>query len=113
IGAVLPGDLRDRLDDSGLLVARAEAVPVSIDLPMVREAIRREQKLHIRYVDVEGRETRRTIWPLALAFFERVRVMIAWCELRQDFRSFRTDRIGAIRPLDKRYPKRPQVLLKE
>ena len=37
----------------------------------------------------------RVIWPIAIAFFERVRVVVAWCELRQAFRHFRTDRITA------------------
>jgi predicted DNA-binding transcriptional regulator YafY len=113
IGAVLPGDLRDRLDDSGLLIGRGETVPSAIELPQIRDAIRRERKVRIRYVDVEGAETRRIIWPIALAFFERVRVVVAWCELREDFRHFRTDRIAALKPSDARYPKRRQALIKD
>jgi predicted DNA-binding transcriptional regulator YafY len=113
IGAVLPGDLRDRLDDSGLLIGRGETVPSAIELPQIRDAIRRERKVRIRYVDVEGAETRRVIWPIALAFFERVRVVVAWCELREDFRHFRTDRIAAMKPSDARYPKRRQALIKD
>ncbi len=113
IGAVLPEDLRDRLDDSGLLIGRGETVPSAIELPAIRDAIRRERKVRIRYVDVEGAETRRIIWPIALAFFERVRVVVAWCELREDFRHFRTDRIAAMKPSDARYPKRRQALIKD
>lgn len=113
IGAVLPDDLRDRLDDSGLLVGRGEAVPHKIELPPIRDAIRRERKLRIDYVDVVGAETRRIIWPIALAFFERVRVVVAWCELREDFRHFRTDRIAALKCSDLRYPKRRQALIKD
>jgi predicted DNA-binding transcriptional regulator YafY len=113
IGAVLPDDLRDRLDDSGLLIGRAETVPSAIELPAIRDAIRRERKVRISYVDVEGAETRRIIWPIALAFFERVRVVVAWCELREDFRHFRTDRIAALKPSDARYPKRRHALIKD
>ena len=113
IGAVLPDDLRDRLDDSGLLIGRGETVPSTVELPAIREAIRRERKLRISYVDVQGAETKRTIWPIALAFFERVRVVVGWCELRSDFRSFRTDRIAALKPSDTRYPKRRQALVKD
>jgi predicted DNA-binding transcriptional regulator YafY len=113
IGAVLPDDLRDRLDDTGLLVGGAETVPSTVELPAIREAIRRERKLRISYVDVQGAETKRTIWPIALAFFERVRVVVGWCELRSDFRSFRTDRIAALKPSDTRYPKRRQALVKD
>jgi predicted DNA-binding transcriptional regulator YafY len=113
IGAVLPGDLRDRLDDTGLLIGRGEAVPHRIELPQIRDAIRRERKLRIDYVDVVGAETRRIIWPIALAFFERVRVVVAWCELREDFRHFRTDRIAALKASDLRYPKRRHALIKD
>ena len=39
--------------------------------------------------------------------------MVAWCELRQDFRHFRTDRIGELKVLDDRYPRRRHALLKK
>ena len=39
--------------------------------------------------------------------------MAAWCELRGDYRHFRTDRIAALKLSDKRYPRRRQALLKE
>ena len=44
---------------------------------------------------------------------ERVRIVVAWCELREGFRHFRTDRIGKVQALDKRYPRRRQALLKD
>jgi predicted DNA-binding transcriptional regulator YafY len=40
-------------------------------------------------------------------------VVVAWCELQQGYRHFRTDRIGALKPSDRRYPRRRQALLKE
>ncbi len=49
----------------------------------------------------------------ALAFFDRVRVMVAWCELRQGYRHFRTDRISNLRVDELGYPRRRQVMLKE
>jgi predicted DNA-binding transcriptional regulator YafY len=55
----------------------------------------------------------RLVWPFALGFFDRVRVVVAWCELRQDFRHFRTDRMSGLSPTDTRYPRRRQILLKE
>ena len=61
---------------------------------MIRQAIRSQSKVEIDYRDAGGSETRRVIWPFALGFFDRVRVVVAWCELRQSFRSFRTDRIA-------------------
>ncbi|WP_163540283.1 WYL domain-containing protein, partial [Klebsiella pneumoniae] len=45
-------------------------------------------------------------------FFDRVRIVLGWCELRQDFRHFRTDRIADLTVSDSRYPRRRQALLK-
>jgi predicted DNA-binding transcriptional regulator YafY len=69
--------------------------------------------LRIGYVDGNGRDSTRTIWPFALGFFDRIRVVAAWCETREDFRHFRTDRISKVQLIDKRYPRRRQVLLKD
>jgi predicted DNA-binding transcriptional regulator YafY len=62
------------------------------------------------YRDEQGRETTRTVWPVTVGYLETVRHLIAWCELRQDFRSFRTDRVTAAGFLDEGYPERPSVL---
>ena len=114
IGAVLPQDLRETLDDSGLLVGPAETVSAGdAELPKIRQAIRRERKISIAYQDKDGAPTKRIVWPFALAFFEKVRVVVTWCELRQDYRHFRTDRIATLLVSDKRYPRRRQALLKE
>ncbi|WP_247894233.1 helix-turn-helix transcriptional regulator [Azospirillum sp. B510] len=69
------------------------------------------RKLEIAYRDRDGSESRRTVWPFALGFFDRARVMVAWCELRQSFRHFRTDRILALTASDVRYPRRQRRLL--
>jgi predicted DNA-binding transcriptional regulator YafY len=63
---------------------------------------------------LEGHDdSARIIWPLALGFFEEVHVVVAWCELRSDFRHFRTDRIVTLAQLEMCYPKRRQTLLKK
>jgi len=114
IAAVLPPDLKVSLDASSLLVGPGNAVAAGdAELPTIRLAIRTERKLRIFYVDGRGRDSKRTIWPFALAFFDRVRVVVAWCETREGFRHFRTDRIGKVHFVDKRYPRRRQVLLKD
>jgi predicted DNA-binding transcriptional regulator YafY len=114
IAAVLPADLRDSLDASALLVGPGEPIAAGdAELAAIRQAIRSERKLGITYLDADASETRRTIWPFALGFFDRVRVVAAWCELRQGFRHFRTDRIAALVPTQTRYPRRRQALLKE
>ncbi|MGO4451806.1 helix-turn-helix transcriptional regulator [Phyllobacterium sp. TAF24] len=114
IAAVLPDDLRESVDASTLLVGPSESSTTDgIDLASVRKAIRSERKLDITYRDSNGSQSSRLIWPFALGFFEKVRVIVAWCELRQDFRHFRTDRLSRLEPTDIRYPRRRQVLLKE
>jgi predicted DNA-binding transcriptional regulator YafY len=114
IAAVLPQDLKTSLDTSSLLIGPGKAIAAGdAELPVIRLAIRSERKLRIGYVDGGGRDSKRTIWPFALAFFDRVRMVVAWCETREGFRHFRTDRISKVQLVDKRYPRRRQVLLKD
>jgi len=113
IAAVLPGDLKDRLDASSLLIGPGDPIETGDFDPGIRDAIRRERKLSIRYVAADGADTRRVVWPIALAFFDRARVVVAWCELRNGFRHFRTDRIVEMALNDTRYPRRRDALLKE
>ena len=111
--AVLPADLRDRAEATNLLVARIGLEPAQVDAGQIRLAIRNERKLVIRYDDLNGAATERTIWPFMIGFFEKVRIVAAWCEMRQDFRSFRVDRISGMTVSEERYPKRRAVMLKE
>jgi predicted DNA-binding transcriptional regulator YafY len=114
IGAVLPKDLRETLDESGLLIGPGDPIAAGdAQLPKIRQAIRTERKIGLSYRDNNGADSKRTIWPFALSFFEKVRVVVAWCELREDFRHFRTDRIVVLNMTEKRYPRRRQVMLKE
>ena len=69
------------------------ATPAEIDLADVRNAIRQEIKLALHYRDAEGRVTRRTIRPIAIVYYSDVVVVAGWCEMRQDFRHFRADRM--------------------
>jgi len=113
IAAVLPPDLRDDLESTTLLVGPGPArPPAGADIARLRQAIRDERMVEIVYRDGGSRESRRRIWPFALGFFEEARVVAAWCELRQGFRHFRTDRIAALTPLAKRYPRRRASLLR-
>lgn len=114
ISAVLPNDLRQQLEFSGLLIGPAKTTIENDDEKeaLVRLAIRKEYKLQMTYVDGQGDESQRIIWPLALGFFEELHVIVAWCELRSDFRHFRIDRIVKLVQLDAHYLKRRQNLLK-
>ena len=89
IAAVLPRDLADRMDATALIAAPAKPErPDGVDLSVLRTAIRAETRLKFHYVNEQGVASERTVWPIALAFFERTRVLTAWCELRRDFPPF-------------------------
>ncbi|HEY1943422.1 MAG TPA: YafY family protein [Roseiarcus sp.] len=112
IAAVLPEDLRDTLDASPLLIGPGgDAAEDAVDLSVLRQAIRAERKVAIRYRDAGGAASERIVWPFALGFFDHARVMVAWCELRSDFRNFRTDRLEAFVATGERYPRRRRALL--
>ena len=114
VGAVLPARLKPLLFEASLIVPpQARAVIDRIEVGDIREAIRLGRKLRVAYRDESGADTERTIWPLALAYFEMVRVVVGWCELREAFRHFRTDRIATMDILDARYPGRRAALLKQ
>lgn len=114
VGAVLPDDLKQGIDSSGLLIGPGEPIAAGDgELAAIRQAIRAECKMRIAYADEHGSATERTVWPVALAFFDRVRVVIAWCELRDGYRHFRTDRIATLDVTPDRYPRRRAALFKE
>lgn len=113
VAAVLPGDLRDQLDATALLVGPRLPTAAGADLGLVRQAIRSERKLAFTYEDSSGIGSQRLVWPFALGFFDKVRVMVAWCETRSDYRHFRADRISGLIVHGERYPRRRQAMLKE
>lgn len=112
IAAVLPAERRHKLDDSSFHVSRRAPKAPSVDLQMLRQAMREQRKLRMVYRDPKGAETERVIWPIMLGFFETRRIIAGWCELRTDFRTFRADRIVRVRLLKERYPGRRRDLVK-
>ena len=84
--------------------------PDRIDMPRTRAQIHEGKKIALSYRDEHGRASERTIWPIAIGYHEAVRLLAAWCELRKDFRSFRTDRVVDAAYLDEKYPERRDIL---
>ncbi|GBQ33530.1 transcriptional regulator [Acidocella aminolytica 101 = DSM 11237] len=72
----------------------------NVDTSMLRSAIRKSLKLRLRYRSETGEETERTVWPVILGYTETYRLLVAWCELRQSFRHFRTERIVEVTMLN-------------
>lgn len=66
----------------------------------IREAIRKKQKIRVDYRKEDGETSTRVLWPLGLVFWGKVWTLIGWCELRNDYRVFRLDRMINIKPVD-------------
>ncbi|CAI2428221.1 helix-turn-helix transcriptional regulator [Serratia plymuthica] len=114
IADVLPAALRDELEANTLLIGPIDVAQVADETVMlIRDVIRQERKLAVNYCDLAGKISERILWPFALGYFEQARMLVAWCELRQEFRHFRLDRICLATPLAQRYPRGRRVLLKE
>ena len=114
VAAVIPEQLRAAIDDPAVITppAGSERLYAGVDVARLRAWSLQGRKLTIHYADEGGSETERTIWPFLVGYMDRVRMLIAWCELRGDFRMFRTDRLGAVAFLDERYPERRATLRK-
>jgi predicted DNA-binding transcriptional regulator YafY len=83
-----------------------------VPLDLLRSAIRTQKRLAIDYIDGTQRHSQRVVWPIQLGFMDDARVLTGWCELRQAFRFFRTDRIVSAEMHD-RYPARRADLVRD
>ena len=103
IEAVLTPALRDRID-AVRLYAPAMGRPLDQNtrntLEQLRGAIERCQIIEAAYSDEKLQVTQRRLRPMALLFWGNVWTLVAWCELRNDFRSFRADRFQSVNVLD-------------
>lgn len=111
IAATVPERLRPYVMEPASRAAPAwNAPPDKLDLVKARAHIHAGRKIALTYRDERERRTQRTVWPVVIGYFQTVRLLAAWCELRKDFRAFRTDRVETVEFLDERYPERPAAL---
>ena len=87
--------------------------PTRIRLQVLREAVQSRHKLHLAYHDLGGEASRRTVRPLGCFYWGKVWTLSAWCELRNDFRGFRVDRIETLETLPERFRDEPGKTLAE
>lgn len=103
LGQVVSKALRPLLLDASLRPGRRRTgILDGVDLAPIRQAIRERRKVEIHYEDADARQTIRVVWPFLIGFMDEVRIVVAHCEQRGDFRHFRTDRLSSIRILDER-----------
>ncbi|RWG83475.1 YafY family protein [Mesorhizobium sp.] len=112
IATMVPERLRPFVSEPsvGAPLARTATAADGLDIARARAAIRKGRKIRIRYRDEQDKESERVVWPTMIGYAETVRLIAAWCELRQDFRHFRTDRITMADFLDERFGCRPAEL---
>lgn len=104
VEAVLPNRLKAYMKETPLDAPQNHwAEPVAVDLAELRRAVRDRLKLSFAYRDRDGAASRRTVRPLLISFFGPVWTLTAWCELRDDFRSFRLDRVSGLQVLDEAF----------
>ncbi len=114
IDAVLPDRLRPQLHSQRLVVPDVRMSESTTQmLGDVRDAINSRMRMFIDYRDAERDTTERIVWPLTLAYWGLSWTLGAWCELRQDFRNFRIDRITSARGLRTTFPDEPGKRLED
>ncbi len=72
-------------------------------MPTVRHAIRDNRKIAINYTSLADTQSVRTIRPLQIEYWGKIWTVSAWCELRNDFRVFRIDRMKRCSLTDQRF----------
>jgi predicted DNA-binding transcriptional regulator YafY len=111
LAAVMPDGLRASLSSTQLHVSwRGAPAPGAVNLSETRTAIRTARKMWIDYVDLKGAATKRKICPVAMEYHTEATLICGWCELRGDYRHFRTDRIRAAKLLDESFTDRAAAL---
>ncbi|NMM44840.1 YafY family transcriptional regulator [Rhodospirillaceae bacterium KN72] len=97
IDAVLPEARKAGASEVEIHAMALEMTPaVRTRIDELERAVDARLRLDLTYRDAEDRDTRRVVRPLGLWFWGKVWTLIAWCELRDDFRMFRLDRIVGI-----------------
>ncbi|MEX1166898.1 MAG: YafY family protein [Hydrogenophaga sp.] len=106
--SVLPAAVRTEVERLPLAAPGSGLEPaVAQTLQSLREAIQQHSVLQLDYLDLRDQPSRRHVWPLGCFYWGKVWTLAAWCESREDFRSFRVDRIRAIAPAERRFSLQP------
>lgn len=114
VNAVLPSAGSERLNATALFsLSFGAGKRASRHLGPLRRAVNRHKKLGFCYRDERGNESERTVRPLGLYFWGQSWTLAAYCELRTDFRNFRTDRITHLRETDESFDLSPPCTLED
>lgn len=70
---------------------------VTLDMDLLRQACWDETSIRIVYRDLKDCRTEREVWPLGLSYSPGALMLLAYCQLRHDYRVFHIDRITDLR----------------
>lgn len=113
IEAVLPADLRDKVDETLLYALNFRPSPeLKRNVDQLNAAASELKFVEFRYTREDGENSRRRVRPLGLYFWGGSWTLAAWCEMRRDFRNFRLDRMAELCVLEKQFPADPKKSLK-
>lgn len=104
VEAVLPEGLRRIVLDSALFAPDfPRTQEMSRDVDLMRRAIGERRLLSFAYTRADGEESERSVRPLGLYFWGNKWTLAAWCEMREDYRSFRPDRMRTVSVEERRF----------
>ncbi|MGB1309994.1 MAG: helix-turn-helix transcriptional regulator [Leucothrix sp.] len=112
IESIVPKQLKDAFESTSLNVPTYHDLSaVAATLPELRDAIKSKSKIHIDYQREDTTPSTRILWPLGLFFWGSVWTLVAWCELRNNHRQFRVDRIQTLEKLSETFSETTGQLL--
>ncbi len=110
----IPERLRPELDREELLVPDFNVSTITQEhLSLLRSAIKKQSKVAYDYTREDGQHSSRIVHSLGLFYWGRVWTLVAWCELRDEFRHFRLDRMKNINVLSERFEVLPGRSLRD
>lgn len=113
LSSAIPKDLRPVVLDASTRPIQTRAkLSERFDSALLRHAIRERYRLQLVFLDRNGRASDRIVRPLLIAFLDRTRYLVGWCETREDYRHFKTERIQELKVLGDKYPGRRAAVLK-
>ncbi|MEO0357236.1 MAG: YafY family protein [Pseudomonadota bacterium] len=102
IQATLPNPEHRTLADAPFYSVANEA-PCSSDIAHLRKAVRNHQIVDISYTNGQGSMSKRSLRPILMWHMSNTWMVSGWCELRQDFRTFRMDRMASLVVTERRF----------
>lgn len=101
---VVPDKLKPELERQDIIVPDFPMEGMAGEqMLIVRQAIKYRHKIRIAYTREDGQCSTRVVHPLGLFYWGKVWTLVGWCELRDNFRHFRLDRMQSIDELEQTF----------